>query len=441
MDTIFAEATALGRAGVAMVRVSGPRAGPALAALGGALPPPRRAMLLRLRDPRDQTPLDDGLALWFPAPASFTGEDVAELHVHGGRAVVAGVLDALAAVADLRPAEPGEFSRRAFTNGKLDLTAAEGLADLVAAETEAQRAQALRQLEGALGTLYDRWREALIGALAHVEADLDFADEDLPESLTASVRSLVAETAAEIEAHLDDGRRGERLRDGVSIAIIGPPNAGKSSLLNHLAGRDVAIVHETAGTTRDVIEVHLNLGGFPVTMADTAGIREAGAAVEAEGVRRAVGRAGAADLQIGLFDATTLPDLDHQTLAILARNTPIVLNKIDLVDDKIPAIIADHQALAISCLTGAGIADLVAHLGGLISDMVGSGGGAPLTRPRHRAALGDCLEALGRFAAATAPELAAEDLRSATRALGRITGRVDVEDILDRIFSEFCIGK
>ena len=270
-ETIFAEATAPGLAGVAMVRLSGPAAGTALKRLSGALPPARLARRARLRDPATGEVLDDALVLWFPAPHSFTGENVAELQLHGGRAVVAGVLEALGGLDGLRPAEPGEFSRRAFVNGKMDLTAAEGLADLVAAETAAQRRQALRQLDGELGRLYDGWRERLMGALAHAEAAFDFADEELPNDLFASVQEVTDRVAVEIAAHLDDERRGERLRAGVSVAIIGPPNAGKSSLLNRLAQRDVAIVTEIAGTTRDVIEVHLDLAGAPVVVADTAG--------------------------------------------------------------------------------------------------------------------------------------------------------------------------
>jgi tRNA modification GTPase len=447
-ETIFAEATAPGLAGVAMVRLSGPAAGAALERLSGALPPARLARRARLRDPATGEVLDEALVLWFPAPHSFTGENVAELQLHGGRAVVAGVLEALGGLDGLRPAEPGEFSRRAFVNGKMDLTAAEGLADLVAAETAAQRRQALRQLDGELGRLYDGWRKRLMGALAHAEAAFDFADEELPNDLFASIQDVTDHVAVEIAAHLDDERRGERLRAGVSVAIIGPPNAGKSSLLNRLAQRDVAIVTEIAGTTRDVIEVHLDLAGAPVIVADTAGLRETSGAIEAEGVRRARARAAEADVTLAVFDATTLPDLDPATLAVMDERALLVLNKSDLCAanfQSVPETIDGRPATAISCLTGAGISDLVARLGETIGERSREAAAPPLTRARHRAALADCAAALGRFADASAAELgaelAAQDLREAVRALGRITGRVDVDDILDLIFAEFCIGK
>jgi tRNA modification GTPase len=407
--------------------------------LTGRVPPPRRATLAAVADPVTGSPLDRALVLWFPAPRSFTGEDVAELHLHGGRAVVDGVLEALSGVPGLRPAEAGEFSRRAFANGKIDLTAAEGLADLVAAETEAQRRQALRQLDGALGRLYEGWRERLVHALAGVEAALDFADEPLPEDLIERARPEAAAVGEEIRLHLDDGRRGERLREGLSVAIVGPPNAGKSSLINRLAERDVAIVDELAGTTRDVIEVHLDLNGVPVTVADTAGIRGGGDRAEAEGVRRAHARAGAADMVLAVFDATTLPELDPATLALLREDSLVVLNKTDLVARPIPGCIGGWPTVAVSCLSGEGLGALVDRVAATVGEVGGEG--PPLTRARHRAALAACAQALADFARAEAPELAAEDLRHAVRALGRITGRVDVEDVLDSIFSEFCIGK
>lgn len=300
--TIVALASGAGRAGVAVVRVSGPMAGAVLGALVGALREPRVATLVRLRDPTSGEELDRGLALWFPAPASFTGEDVAELHVHGGPAVVEAVIRACLS-AGARPAEPGEFTRRAFENGKLDLAQAEGLADLVDAETEGQRRQALRQSKGSLSALYEGWRTRLIEAAALIEAEIDFPDEGLPGALAQRAELILRSLAAEMGAHLDDSHRGERIRDGYRIAIIGAPNAGKSSLLNALARREAAIVSELPGTTRDVVEVRLVLGGFPVWIADTAGLREAADAVEAEGVRRALVRAEEADLRVGLVEA------------------------------------------------------------------------------------------------------------------------------------------
>jgi tRNA modification GTPase len=441
-DTIFALASAPGRAGVAVMRLSGPEAGTALARLAGALPPPRRAARRRFADPRTGEVIDDGLALFFPAPHSFTGEDVAELHIHGSRAVIAALLDALAALPGLRLAEPGEFTRRAFEHGKLDLTAAEGLADLVAAETAAQRRQALRQLEGALGRLYEDWRERLLRALAHLEAAIDFPEEGLPEDLSGTVRESAAALRAEIARHLADGHRGERLRDGVAVAIIGPPNAGKSSLMNALARRDVAITSAVAGTTRDVIEVALDLGGYAMVLADTAGLRDAADSIEEEGVRRARARAAAADLRLLVLDATEpVPALPA---GLVDRDTVVILNKVDLgvgdVGERADRL-ADGPALRLSVLTGMGMSALLARLEKEVAARFAPGDAPLLTRARHREALEACISALDRFTQQPALELAAEDLRLATQALGRITGRVDIEDMLDVIFREFCIGK
>jgi tRNA modification GTPase len=438
-ETIFAQSSGAGRAGIAVIRISGTAAGVALTALGCAMPPPRRAVRARLADPATGETLDDALVLWFPAPASFTGEDVAELHLHGGRAVIAGVIGALSRLADTRPAEPGEFTRRAFGNGKLDLTAAEGLADLIEAETEAQRRQALRQSEGVLAALYDSWRLRLTQSLAHFEAAIDFADEDLPPAMERTAFGAVTAVAAEIGAHLDDGERGERLREGFSVVILGAPNVGKSSLLNALAQREAAIVAATAGTTRDVIEVHLDLGGLPVTIADTAGLREldpmAGDPVEAEGVRRALDRAKKADLRIVVFEVGGVKN--RESRAHIDENTIVVVNKTDLA----PGEIDGGTALAVSALTGEGIPGLLARLTEEAARWLVVSGAPALTRARHRLALEDCREALVRAGAGASAELIAEDLRLAARALGRITGRVDVEDLLDVIFRDFCIGK
>lgn len=441
--TIYALASGAGPGGVAVVRVSGSEAGEAWRRLaGGAPPPPRRMRRVRLADPETGEALDDGLGVWFAGPSSFTGEDVAEFHVHGGRAVVAGVLAALGRVGGLRPAEPGEFTRRAFENGKMDLTAAEGLADLVAAETAAQRRQALRQMQGALGAVYEGWRRELLGGLAHVEAAIDFADEDLPAGLIEGVRERAGALRDAMAAHLADGRRGERLRDGVQVAIIGPPNAGKSSLLNLLARREAAIVAETAGTTRDIIEVHLDLAGLPVVVADTAGLRDGGDAVECEGVRRAAARAAEADLRIAVFDATRWPAADGRTGALVDDDTLVVVNKVDLAIPPPPLTVNGVEGLAVSVRTGAGVEALLGRLAAAVAARCPAAGAPAMTRARHRQALEDCVAALGRFVDGnTAPELAAEDLRLATRALGRITGRVDVEDMLDVIFRDFCIGK
>lgn len=445
-ETIFAPSSGPGRAAVAVLRLSGPACAVVCQRLTGCPPPPaRRAALRPLRDPETGEVLDRGLVIWFPGPASFTGEDMLELQVHGSRAVLAGLLDGLASLPGLRPAEPGEFSKRAFLNGRLDLTAVEGLADLIAAETRAQARQALRQLDGALGRLYDDWRQRLLAALARLEAEIDFAPEeaDVPADLLARVRPRIAQLAAEMAAHLADRRRGERLREGLTIAVLGPPNAGKSSLVNRLAQRDVAIVAAEPGTTRDVLEVHLDLEGYPVTVLDTAGLREA-VGVEAEGVRRARDRATKADLRLLLFDGVRWPALDPATLALAGADALCVVNKADLVP--LPAVlrVGARPGLRLSCRTGEGFDRLLETLAEAAAERLTPAAGPAPTRSRHRAALRAALEALERFQRAPGgAELAllAEDLRLAARALGRLTGRVGVDDILDLIFAEFCIGK
>ncbi len=445
-ETIFAPATAPGRSAVAIIRVSGPASGDVCRRLTKRPPPPpRRAALRYVCDPASGEAIDQGLVLWFPGPASETGEDVLELQVHGGRAVPAEILLALAGLPGLRPAEPGEFSRRAFLHGRLDLTAAEGLADLVAAETRAQARQALRQLEGELGRLYERWRGELLGALARLEAEIDFApDQEVPDQARAAIRPVLARVSAEMAAHLDDARRGERLRAGLTIAVIGPPNAGKSSLINRLAQRDVAIVTPEPGTTRDVIEVHSDIAGNPVTLLDTAGLREPLDGAEAEGVRRARQRAAAADLRLALFDGALWPALDAGTLALLDDGAIVAVNKADLGLPEDELEIAGRPAARLSCLTGEGLDELLGLLGRAARELMAGGETPALTRARHRAALQSALEALTRIAALPATAelaLVAEDLRLAVRAIGRITGRVGVEDLLDSIFSQFCIGK
>ena len=440
-ETVFARSSGEGRAGIAIIRVSGSDAGTALCALtAAALPAPRAATRARIIGP-DGEPIDDGLVLWFPAPGSFTGEDVAELHLHGGGAVVAAVIEALAGRSGLRPAEPGEFTRRAFDNGKLDLTQAEGLADLVDAETEAQRRQALRQLDGELGALCETWRAGLVAALAHAEADIDFPDENLPPGVTDAVRHKISVLHASIAQYLDDGRRGERLREGLYVVILGAPNVGKSSLLNRLARRDAAIVSARAGTTRDIIEVHLDVAGLPAILADTAGLRAVADEVESEGVRRALDRASHADLKIAVFDASAVKVEDAETRRLVDGDTLVVFNKTDVRMPSGPVNVNERPAVLVSARTGAGLDELVSALERAIAARVGEGGAPAVTRARHRDALESCLASLARFQDGGAPELAAEDLRLAARALGRITGRVDVEDILDVVFKDFCIGK
>ncbi|GGC26680.1 tRNA modification GTPase MnmE [Siccirubricoccus deserti] len=433
---IFALASGVGRAAVAVVRVSGAGTPGILQALAGGLPEPRLATLRRLRHPGSGETLDRALVLWFPGPASYTGEDSAELHLHGGPAVIAGVAEALVA-AGARPAEPGEFTRRAFLNGKLDLTAAEGIADLIDAETAAQRRQALRQAGGALATLYGGWATRLTALLARQEAFIEFEDEDLPAGLDDAVALAAAGLRAEILTHLADGQRGERLREGLEVAILGAPNAGKSSLLNALAGREAAIVSARAGTTRDVVEVRLDLGGVPVTLADTAGLREAADEIEAEGVRRARRRAEDADLIIAVFAADQAPDAE--TLAWVRPGTLVLANKTDLA--AAPVMIGGQPALGLSLRSEEGLAALRQRLAEEAATRAGLAAEAVLTRPRHRAALAEAAGWLAELETAPLPELRAEALRAALRALGRITGQVGVEAVLDAVFGEFCIGK
>ncbi|HUC60636.1 MAG TPA: tRNA uridine-5-carboxymethylaminomethyl(34) synthesis GTPase MnmE [Alphaproteobacteria bacterium] len=441
-ETIFALSTAAGRAAIAVVRVSGPGAGPALEALTGrARPKPRYASLRRLRDPDSGEAIDDGLVLWFPGPGSETGEDMAEFQIHGGRATVAALLAALARLPGLRLARPGEFTRRAFENGKLDLTAVEGLADLIEAETEAQRRQAERQMRGELGRLYETWRAGLMGIHAQAEAAIEFPDEAAEQGFGQKIASQVTALSAEIARHLDDGARGERLRVGLSVAILGAPNVGKSSLLNALSKREAAIVSARAGTTRDVVEVQLDLGGYPVLLADTAGIRDSGDEIEIEGVRRAKMRAENADVRVIVLDAQTWPEVPAEVRALACHDALIVLNKVDLTRPANAESFEGKQVLKLSARTGEGVGELLAALEREAVARMGFAEAPGVTRARHRESLERCRAALARSAEATLPELIAEDLRLAARELGRITGRVGVEDLLDAIFKDFCIGK
>lgn len=438
--TIYAFSTAPGKGAIAVLRVSGPAAGDSIRHLTGRdVPKPRMAALRRILHAGER--VDDALVLWFPGPKSETGEDMAEFHLHGGRAIMAAALAALAELPGCRAAGPGDFTRQAFDNGRLDLTQAEAVADLVEAETAAQRRQALRQMDGTLGKLYESWRERLTASLAHLEAAIDFPEEDLPAQVLAQLNHNIEWLQKEITQYLDDGRRGERLRDGFSITILGAPNAGKSSLLNFLARRDAAIVSARAGTTRDVIEVHLDVAGYPVILADTAGLRAAQDEIEAEGVRRAIDRAASADLKLILFDACQWPAADPHSKAQLDGNSLAVLSKADLAKLPPAPAIEGIPALAVSVKTGAGTRELLARLEEMATQRFSPGPLPELTRRRHREALEECQAAMMRAEAGESPELKAEDLRLAARALGSITGRVDVEDILDRIFRDFCIGK
>ncbi|MGE0741503.1 MAG: tRNA uridine-5-carboxymethylaminomethyl(34) synthesis GTPase MnmE [Hyphomonadaceae bacterium] len=458
-DTIVALATSAGRAGVAVIRLSGPAAGATLSALTARdLPKPRVATREAFCDPRTGVSLDDGLALWFPGPHSFTGEDVVELQIHGGPAVIAALIDACLSQPGIRVAEPGEYTRRAFENGKLDLAEAEGLADLVDAETEGQRRQALRQRRGALSAVYEGWRGRLIEAAALIEAEIDFPDEDLPGALAQRAGPILQALADDMGQHLDDAHRGERIRDGFRIAIIGPPNAGKSSLLNALARREAAIVSDIPGTTRDVVEVRLVLAGFPVWIADTAGLREAADAIEAEGVRRALARAEEADLRIVLVDER---GEDPETIAVARWGDLWVRSKADLGGEIHPRptqlmldpALAEKagyvpgsdvaMALKVSVKTGDGLGALEQELVARVAAALSREEAPVLTRARHRRLVEEARAALLRALPAldVGPELAAEDVRVAADQIGRLTGRIDVEDLLGEIFSSFCIGK
>ncbi|MDF1722106.1 MAG: tRNA uridine-5-carboxymethylaminomethyl(34) synthesis GTPase MnmE [Minwuia sp.] len=447
-DSIYALSSAAGPAGVAVVRLSGAVVADAVRALAGTMPTPRKAALRALRDPENGEILDRALVLWFPGPASFTGEDLAELHVHGGRAVLDGLFQALGRIAGLRMAEAGEFTRRAVANGKLDLTAAEGIGDLIAAETTAQRRQALQQTDGALAEIYQGWSARLLRILAHMEAWLDFPDEELPDTLVPDMQTALTALRRELQAHLADARQGERVRNGLQVAIIGAPNAGKSTLLNALARRDVAIVTAQAGTTRDVLEVHLDLGGHAVTVLDTAGLRETGDEIEREGMRRALQRAGSADLILHLAEVDTDwgPVQIESDQAVAGGPAVIrVRTKIDRADRCTSPDIVSSSVVAVSISTGEGVPVLLDRLTRAADDLTRYGGQAPPTRWRHRESLGHADGYLARAMTGLSDgqpfELVGEDLRMAVRALGRITGAVDVEDLLDVIFRDFCIGK
>ena len=433
-DTIFALASGQGKAAVALFRVSGPGSAKALATLApGANLSLRRATLARLEDPRSRAPIDRALVTRFAAPASFTGEDMIEIGVTGGRAVIAATAKALAACPGLRPAEPGEFAWRAFLNGKIDLSAVEGLADLVDAETEAQRRQAERIAGGALRRECEAIREGLLGAMATIEAQIDFSDVEDAEALTlATVKEAASAARRRIERALSGARAAERLREGFVVVIAGPPNVGKSTLLNALAGRDVAITSPFAGTTRDPIEVFLELRGLPVTLVDTAGVRATDDPIEREGVARALLRAERADLTLWLDDGGEVhPAPKGETLLVRTK-----------IDRDRPTPLPVGQ-LAISALTGEGIETLLDAIADLAEERLAPSEPAILTLERHRQAFAEAREALSSALepAAIEAELIAEDLRRAARALERVSGRVGVEEVLGEIFSRLCVGK
>jgi tRNA modification GTPase len=432
-DTIVALASGVGRAGIAVIRISGPQVRFGLETIAGVVPEARRAVLRQLKAPGSGEILDEALILFFAAPASFTGEDVAELHVHGGRAIIAGVIAALTALPGFRLAERGEYTRRAVANGRMDLTTAEGIADLVEAETGSQRRQALHQASGALERAVAGWRERLARMLALLEAEIDFPDEEDVPALFAEVQRRAGELSAEIAAALAGADRGERLREGAVMVIAGPPNAGKSTLLNALARRDVAIVSPIAGTTRDTLEVHLDLNGYPVTLIDTAGLRETEDLVEAIGVERARASVERADLVIWLEAEDARGELPKGSTRLVR-----VASKQD------DGVTVPGVDLSLSAKTGVGMLRLLNYLEKIARDVLEGGETALVTRARHRGELKTIAHHLKVVCAAdtaTPVEFVAEDLRLAVRAIGRLTGQVDIDEIYDVIFREFCIGK
>jgi len=442
IDTIYSLSTGAGSSGVAIIRLSGSASEEVLKILTRKqTPKPRLASLRRIHSPVNQDAIDEGIVIWFPGPNSYTGEDVVEFHVHGGPSITEEVLKSISTIGSCRIAEPGEFTRRAFQSGKMDLTSAEAVADLIDAKTIEQRRQALKQFDGQLAGLYDEWRKQLIDLLAYAESAIDFSDEELPENINKTIKHNILCIKDSIAQHIDDKMVGERIRSGFRVTIVGAPNSGKSSLLNRLATRDAAIVSDIAGTTRDVIEVQMNLEGFAVIISDTAGIRDAQNEVEVEGVRRARKSADEADLLVVVFDALDLPNISDLTSTYITDKSLVLINKVDVLEHNLPSEINGKEILGVSAKTGEGFEEFQLKLNQDIKNYFRNNEQPVLTRVRHREALEEALVSLNRSSQAKLPELVAEDIRLAVRSIGKITGRVDVEDVLDIIFNEFCIGK
>jgi tRNA modification GTPase len=442
--TIYALSSGPGISGVAVIRISGENASTAIKKLTRtSLPKPRTAVLRKIIKINTLEVIDEGIILWFPGPNSYTGQDMAEIHVHGSKAVIDALHTSISNIENCRLAEPGEFTKLAFQNGKIDLLKAESIADLISSETEIQRKQAIKIMDGKSADQFNFLREKLLKILAHVEAKIDFPDEDLPNNILDEIKNSSIEIIKQIEKILNDQKIGERIREGFKIAIIGPTNAGKSSLLNHLSNRDVAIVSEIAGTTRDVIETHLNIDGYPVIVSDTAGIRESKNEIEKKGIRLSLIRAEEADLKLVVVDAKKL-DFTDVLNRLLDQNAILVINKSDLLEKEIDPEIKRINHVLISIKENKNIDQLISKIKNNLKCKFITNDDILITRERHRQHLEQCLDHLKNFDKKNEDEdfdKAAEDLRLATRHLGMIVGKVDVEEILGSIFNDFCIGK
>jgi tRNA modification GTPase len=442
--TIYALSTGPGVSGIAIIRISGPEASTAIKSLTGKkIPKPRMATLRKINNINTSELIDEGIILWFPGPESYTGEDMAEIQVHGGKAVIDALHSSISKIKNCRLAEPGEFTKLAFQNGKINLLKAESIADLISSETEIQRQQAIKIMNGKSADKFNFLREKLLKTLSHIEAKIDFPDEDLPEDILKNIKKSSDEVSNKIEKILDDEKVGERIREGFKIAIIGPTNAGKSSLLNHLSNRDVAIVSEIAGTTRDVIETHLNIDGYPVIVSDTAGIRDSKNEIEKKGIKLSLKRAEEADLKLVVVDAKN-PDFTDILQNLLDENSILVVNKSDLLIKDISPEIKKFNHVLISIKDNLNVNELISKIKGNLKNKFIISDDILITRERHRQHLQQCLKYLKNFDKKNEVEdfdKAAEDLRLATRHLGMIVGTIDVEEILGSIFNDFCIGK
>ena len=442
--TIYALSSGPGISGIAVVRVSGKDTSEVIKQITREdLPSPRVATLKKFNKIDTNELIDEGVIIWFPGPNSYTGEDLAEFHVHGSRAVISALHSSISKIKNCRLAEPGEFTKIAFQNGKINLLKAESIADLVSSETEIQRKQAIKIMSGKSSDQFNSWREKLLKILSHIEAKIDFPDEDLPKDILSEIQKTSDQVSSEIEKILDDQKVGERIREGFKIAIVGPINAGKSSLLNYLSKRDVAIVSEIAGTTRDVIETHLNLDGYPVVVSDTAGIRDSKNEIEKKGIKLALNRAEDADLKLVIIDAKNV-DFTGVLKDLVDENAILVVNKSDLLNGKLNEKLKKHDHILISIKNNSNLDKLILKIKSKLENKFLSHGDILITRERHRQHLEQCINHLQNFKSKNGSEefdKAAEDLRLATRHLGMIVGKVDVEEILGSIFNDFCIGK